>query len=757
MAKQKKTNKQNFNPLVSIIIPVYNGEKYLGDAINSALSQTYKNIEIIVVNDGSQDNTEEVALSYGNKIQYYSKENGGVASALNFALNYVKGYYISWLSHDDVYNLKKIELEVKALEKSSADLVICNVDLVNSNLELIEHHYLKKDFSNNPLAFLALDVLTGINGCALLIKKTVFDEVGLFDTNLKTTQDYDMWWRILKKYKIIQIQDSLVLSRQHDEQGSKTIETVSNEVDNLHYSFITKLSNDEFKRYFLTCNETIEELFILFLSNMNSPLSAYSLLLKDYDCFKNGFLLEKYLMNYISNFKIINNKKKAILYYYDKWITGGIERVLSIQMKELSKKYNVFLLTLDYNKEESFQFNENVIIIDIKGKVKDNIDKIILFFCKMLNIKIYIGSQNIESKAYEIYRLLNINNIKTVAYNHYNYFLPYEVKWLSNIIEIRRTYAKYIDASVWINKNSAEIYSIDNNNSYYIPNASNFSLSDIKTTFGKRILCIGRFDDLLKRLDLSLKVFAIVLKKIPEAKLTIVGKVDYETPNIFINNLSIMDYIKVLNIPTDSVNFVGRSTNVEKYYEKNDLILLTSESEGFGMVILEGANYGIPTISFEIPGINDLIHDNENGFLIKYPDTDKMATTIIDYLNDSEKQFIMKNASKELIKSFNVKRMINDWNILIESLLSDNFKSNVDKDNISKKEICDSYELIINKINQKENFTNDKKNTYLSKINNKIIYYYKKNGFFKTVTWLIFYPIIKMYRRVKIDQNFGSK
>ncbi len=86
-----------FNPLVSIIIPVYNGSNYVKEAIDSALAQTYKNIEVIVVNDGSTDNTEKIVKSYGDKIRYFYKENGGVASALNLAIENSKGEYISWL------------------------------------------------------------------------------------------------------------------------------------------------------------------------------------------------------------------------------------------------------------------------------------------------------------------------------------------------------------------------------------------------------------------------------------------------------------------------------------------------------------------------------------------------------------------------------------------------------------------------------------------------------------------------------------
>ena len=88
------------------------------EAIDSALNQTYQNIEVIVVNDGSKDNTEEIALSYGDRIRYYNKENGGVSTALNLGIQEMTGDYFCFLPHDDVFAPQKIEKQIRAIQES---------------------------------------------------------------------------------------------------------------------------------------------------------------------------------------------------------------------------------------------------------------------------------------------------------------------------------------------------------------------------------------------------------------------------------------------------------------------------------------------------------------------------------------------------------------------------------------------------------------------------------------------------------------
>lgn len=201
-----------FQPLVSIVIPVYNGSNFVKEAIDSALNQTYKNIEIIVVNDGSNDDgaTEKIALSYGDKIKYIHKENGGVSSALNVGIKNMSGEYFSWLSHDDMYKPNKVEKQVELLNKYEKEnaLVLCEAEHINSKSECIKAGEIKKELAlgvnSYETVLKSLCVRGAYNGCAFLIPREAFDKVGLFDETLRYSQDAFMWLQIFfSKYSLI--------------------------------------------------------------------------------------------------------------------------------------------------------------------------------------------------------------------------------------------------------------------------------------------------------------------------------------------------------------------------------------------------------------------------------------------------------------------------------------------------------------------------------------------------------------------------
>jgi len=251
---KKSEKKKKFNPLVSIIIPVYNGSKYVKEAIESALNQTYKNIEIIVVNDGSDDNgaTANIVTSYNKKLKYYEKENGGVSSALNFGIKKMKGDYFAWLSHDDLIDIDHIERLVEFYTYFSDDEYIpytnfkiidqySNVDYDATINAQINCSDFKTTYLKNYYALLCGE----INGGSVLIPRKIFDEVGYFDENLRITQERDMWSRIIPKYKFINIPYDTASIRIHKDQVTKVNKSVIDETNKKNLDIIKSLSEKD--------------------------------------------------------------------------------------------------------------------------------------------------------------------------------------------------------------------------------------------------------------------------------------------------------------------------------------------------------------------------------------------------------------------------------------------------------------------------------------------------------------------------------
>ena len=237
-----------FYPKISIVIPVYNGGDYLCEAIDSALAQTYQNIEILLVNDGSNDdgNTERVALSYGDKIRYFSKPNGGVASALNRAIAEMSGEYFSWLSHDDLYCKEKIEKQVEALNRLGYDGVIIYSDyyVFTTNPAIVSPSRMKGVPPEQFRYWITAE--NTLHGCTLLIPRSAFEKCGDFNEGLRTTQDYDLWFRLAKEFRFVHIDNVLVKARCHANQGSNKMADIAlAECNNLLTGFVENLTTDE--------------------------------------------------------------------------------------------------------------------------------------------------------------------------------------------------------------------------------------------------------------------------------------------------------------------------------------------------------------------------------------------------------------------------------------------------------------------------------------------------------------------------------
>jgi glycosyltransferase involved in cell wall biosynthesis len=233
-----------YKPLVSIVIPVYNGSNYMAEAIDSALSQTYDNIEVVVINDGSKDDgkSDEIARGYGDKIRYFPKENGGSSSALNEGIKNMKGQWFSWLSHDDLYYKDKVQKQVEYLnslidsgiaeEDLYKHILFTATDFINGEGKLIK----KSKFENDKALSEKIADFTGneyliceptkynFYGCGCLINKKAFDIVGGFDEKLRLINDLDMWYRLYAdSFKLHYMPEALTVGRIHKGQISRSI------------------------------------------------------------------------------------------------------------------------------------------------------------------------------------------------------------------------------------------------------------------------------------------------------------------------------------------------------------------------------------------------------------------------------------------------------------------------------------------------------------------------------------------------------
>jgi len=218
----KNTLFENGNPKVSIVIPVYNGANYVANAIQSALNQTYDNVEVIVINDGSTDNgaTSKICLSYGDQITYIEQENKGVAGAMNTAFEHLTGDLFCWLSHDDEHLPEKTKKQVEFLRRYERDdlMLFGNYFLMDDNGETWHESQMDEALLRKKPAIALLRGM--VNGCTLMIPTNIVRKHLPFRTDLRFTQDYDMWDRLRADGEFIFQPETLVRYRIHPGQDT---------------------------------------------------------------------------------------------------------------------------------------------------------------------------------------------------------------------------------------------------------------------------------------------------------------------------------------------------------------------------------------------------------------------------------------------------------------------------------------------------------------------------------------------------------
>ncbi len=210
---------------VSVIIPVYNQAQFIDKAIESVLKQSYQNFEIIVVNDGSTDNTEAIVKGFIDfRIRYIChSDNRGISAARNTGIRASRGEYIALLDADDEFLPEKLDMQVKLLQSEPSDVgVVCAWSF---NMDK-DGNYISKRYLPRKEGYIFEGLLSTnyMSVPALLIRRECFEKVGLFDSSLDGQEDWDMWIRIAKYYKFSLIKIPLAKRRIHPNRISYHLE-----------------------------------------------------------------------------------------------------------------------------------------------------------------------------------------------------------------------------------------------------------------------------------------------------------------------------------------------------------------------------------------------------------------------------------------------------------------------------------------------------------------------------------------------------
>ena len=225
---------------VSVIIPAYNGDRYIQEAIACILAQTYTDYEIIVVDDGSTDNTPQIIKQYGDRIRYFSQINQGVAASRNLGLTKAEGEYIAFLDQDDVFLPHKLASQVALLEQNNS------LGIVNSGWQIVDRqgkfksavepwHQIPKLTTANLIIW--KPVFLG----AMLFRRSWLEQIEKFDPSLEQTPDVDLVIRLAAIGCAADwVKETTVKYRQHEDNASRNTLLQAQELDRILELFFNR-------------------------------------------------------------------------------------------------------------------------------------------------------------------------------------------------------------------------------------------------------------------------------------------------------------------------------------------------------------------------------------------------------------------------------------------------------------------------------------------------------------------------------------
>jgi GT2 family glycosyltransferase/glycosyltransferase involved in cell wall biosynthesis len=669
------------NLKVSVVIPAYNHEKYVGEAIQSVLDQTFQDLELIIINDGSTDNTETEILKFKDeRIRYFSQENRGLSATLNRGIELARGEYFNFLPSDDAFFPEKLATQLKAFEESKEIGVVFSYHLVVGG----EGKEVKDDpivdwftvpFETKEEIFPALFERDFLSAPTALIKMECFEKAGRFDESLKTAQDYDMWMRILKYYDLRLIKRPLLRYRWH---GANLTYQATPETELERAKVLLKAYN----------NLKIEDIFPSLHQRKDAfaYAEAYEKLATYIE--KSGvpaLLLISEI--YRDRGRYLTEKKEDLFLFKREDGEESEEGFYQGGSRGDSRKIHLLIETRALDKgglEEVIYgiathldpdlFLPVVVCIEAGGFTADRVRK--------AGIPVEVLGEEKEKEYIEILNRYRIDLVNT----HYSFFgsaIAYRkgipvisvlhnlYSWYSGGIlkEFRVAdlcVSKYIAVSKQVASFFEYRFNIERSRIEIIPDGidlGKFAKDETQKEAARRDLGFDEGDFVF------LHVGAITPAKMQNLLVAVMKEISKNHPKIKLISLGPelhKDYGSFIRMKIEeahlgqNVKLIGFVENPSSYYRVADAFVLPSLIEGWGISTLEAMYHGLPLILTKVGGAEELVENQDVGILIENccDDLFQLSGTDLDYYSHLD---FPKNAPELIEAMLNIYWNREEW------------------------------------------------------------------------------------------------
>lgn len=672
------------NYKISILVPVYNTEKFLNKCLDSLIYQTLKDIEIILVNDGSSDLSPVILDNYKNKdsrIKVITLEkNEGLARARYHGIKEASGKYLMFVDSDDYLELNACERAYEAIEKYKVDILHFSTNIIPFGLVDIKEISNKKSFVD------------------AYIKKLNGEEI-FNSCYIKRKFGWNVWNKIYKtevvkniipyipNKRCVMSEDMFIFSM--ISFYAKSYYGIKDKLYNYRYGSGVSTVNFSFKQFdsFVQNHVALENMISfhehlnilsgnrkLFIESQKEEFKnvalwhfMYSVPEKDaaycFDKVSSIFTIEEIIerlliYNDIYSFskrvfgsKFLTPKKdkiKNIALFYFKYDGSGVERVMSkIIPMLISMGYNTTLI-IEKDSVNSFPLPPSCkkIIISSSDRVdNDGYMKHAKELKKaLIDNKIDLLLYQASNSPYMVYDLLIAKSLglyfSATTHDWITSPLLYHGKHFSWKPQVLRL----VDLVQTITKVEETVYRQYRINATYIPNPLTFKIpKEIGNKENKKeLLWVGRIDHLQKNPIDMIYILLEVKRFIPDIHLTMIGSC--------INKKESKDFTKFISNQNLSKNitWIPHTNKIEEYYKKADVMIMTSSYEVYPMVVGEALSYGLPIISYEMPYV-ELFMNNEAIISVEPNNIKLTAQAILDLISDEDKLKKLRSAAHEYI------------------------------------------------------------------------------------------------------------